>query len=97
MKTSILKVSAIITLFTFSIDAQNLKVASGGLLYISPNLQLSSLGKIQLLIQMVNLLWTPFQMIFRIFMIFSGSSRGFSRSTVITQPQSQQEILFHLQ
>jgi len=37
MKISILKVSAIITLFTFSIDAQNLKVASGGLLYISPS------------------------------------------------------------
>ena len=37
MKTSKFKVSIIITLFTFSIYAQNLKVANGGKLYISPN------------------------------------------------------------
>ena len=37
MKTSKFKVSIIITLFTFSVYAQNLKVANGGKLYISPN------------------------------------------------------------
>ena len=37
MKTSKLKVSVIATLFTFSIYAQNLQVANGGKLYLSPS------------------------------------------------------------